>query len=226
MHMFFLICISFTARGLPKEIIPGAVGVVGVLVVLPVVLVAAVVFARKYKRRTKGYKGMLVYNNVNHEYATVLVREDIIYEVVASAEEDGPSHEKMFAEYDTVQQTIQPGVNTTDVGQHSTGYTMLYSVSISELDSIDTRSSIGTRQETWLQSAQAKVDPETTESRPPTAECEETDFVHANNMAEVGQRTENDMELNNPLAQTGNTVYANVHTEDVLVSSTQYATVH
>ena len=50
----------------------------------------------------------------------------------------------MFAKYDTVQQTIPPGVNTTDVGQHSTGYTMLYSVSISELDSIDTKSSVGT----------------------------------------------------------------------------------
>ena len=226
MYMFFLICISFTATGLQKEMIPGAVGAVGVLVVLPVVLVVVVVFVRKYKRRTKRYKGMLVYNNVNHEYATVLVREDIIYEVVASAEEDEPSHENMFAVYDTVQQTIPPGVNTTDVGQLSTGYTMLNSVSISELDSIDSRSSAGTRQGTWLQTAQAKVDLETTDSRPPTAECEETDFVHTDNMAEVGQRTENDMELNNPPAQTGNTVYANVHTEDVLVSSTQYATVH
>ena len=50
----------------------------------------------------------------------------------------------MFAKYDTVLQTIPPGVNTTDVGQLSTGYSMLYSVSISELDSNDTRSSAGT----------------------------------------------------------------------------------
>ena len=196
-------------------------GAVGVVIILLVVLVAAVVFVRKYKRRTKRYKGILVYNNVNNEYTTVLVREDIIYEVVASAEEHGPSHEHMFAEYDTVQQTTPPGVNTTDVGQLSTGYNMLESVSISELDSIDTRSR--TRQGTWLQTAQAGV--ETTDPQPTTTEHEETGFVYTNSMAEVGQRTEDDIELNGPPAQTGNAVYANVLTEDVLVLSTQHAAV-
>ena len=221
MYMFFLVRIS--ATGPPTEVIAGVVGAVGVVVILLVVLVAAVVFVRKYKRRTKRYTGILVYNNVNHEYATVLVREDIIYEVVASDEQHRPSHEHMFAEYDTVQQTTPPGVNTTDVGQLSTGYNMLESVSISELDSIDTRSSGGTRQGTWLQTAQAGV--EATDPQPTTTEYEETDFVHTNSMAEGRQRTEDDIELNGPPAQTGNAVYANVLTEDVLVLSTQHAAV-